>query len=223
MNESNAFDGDLSWAYVLRPTGIEVIHLTGHGPARGRVVDWDRDPRTRFSDAPRAWRPPSPPPPGKDHVPTPSRKTSEPSAGSTVVEKQLGFSIDELVTRHETHDPLRKIARMVISAADDLDTTDHLLLEEAERLREALARLVDGRLEVTVLGNGDILHNAARVNTLAVRHREQRRHLHGLTWLYTRSARPSPAPGTTRPAVATPVPPTLPVPAQPPSPRPGGR
>ncbi|MEE1765293.1 hypothetical protein [Streptomyces sp. SP18BB07] len=50
--------GDLDWGYVLHPHGIEVISL--HAEARGPVVGWDTDPRTRFSNSPYRWRPGNP-------------------------------------------------------------------------------------------------------------------------------------------------------------------
>ncbi|MEU4347040.1 hypothetical protein [Streptomyces sp. NPDC023838] len=50
----------LEWGYILRPEGIEVISLTE--VARGPVVAWDTDPRTRFSDHPSLWLPGQPVP-----------------------------------------------------------------------------------------------------------------------------------------------------------------
>ncbi|WP_420036036.1 hypothetical protein ACN2WE_30880 [Streptomyces sp. cg28] len=47
--------GDLQWAYVLHPHGIEVIALQAHD--RGPVVAWDTDPRSRITAHPAAWHP----------------------------------------------------------------------------------------------------------------------------------------------------------------------
>jgi hypothetical protein len=55
VDESNAFDSDLQWAYVLHPHGIEVIALT-HA-CNGPVVGWDCDPLISFSDEPWYWGP----------------------------------------------------------------------------------------------------------------------------------------------------------------------
>jgi hypothetical protein len=45
----------LDWGYVLHPHGIEIISLLeeSHGP----VVDWNTDPRARFSDSHVLWKP----------------------------------------------------------------------------------------------------------------------------------------------------------------------
>ncbi|MEU2375067.1 hypothetical protein [Streptomyces misionensis] len=54
VTERTAADQELTWGYVLRPTGIEVINVqlqTGWGP----VVDWGTDPRTHFSDHTAHW------------------------------------------------------------------------------------------------------------------------------------------------------------------------
>ncbi|MFC9331295.1 hypothetical protein [Kitasatospora sp. NPDC057015] len=47
--------GDVEWAYVLHPHGIEVIGLSEHD--RGPVVPWETDPRSRFSDRTHLWLP----------------------------------------------------------------------------------------------------------------------------------------------------------------------
>ncbi|MFF3460313.1 hypothetical protein ACFYXH_39725 [Streptomyces sp. NPDC002730] len=47
--------GGLDWGYVLHPHGIEVISLSEED--RGPVVDWDTDPRARFSDSYMRWKP----------------------------------------------------------------------------------------------------------------------------------------------------------------------
>ncbi|MEW2620886.1 hypothetical protein [Streptomyces sp. NPDC048106] len=54
VTERTAVDQELTWGYILRPKGIEVISvqlLAGWGP----VVGWDTDPRTRFSDHTARW------------------------------------------------------------------------------------------------------------------------------------------------------------------------
>ncbi|MFE6028842.1 hypothetical protein [Streptomyces niveus] len=56
VTEQTAADQDIEWGYILRPRGIEVITVP-HAEV-GRVVAWDTDPRTRFSDHPGHW--PSP-------------------------------------------------------------------------------------------------------------------------------------------------------------------
>lgn len=48
------------WGYVLHPEGIEVISLDVAD--RGPVVDWNTDPRTRFSDTRYLWLPGHPVP-----------------------------------------------------------------------------------------------------------------------------------------------------------------
>ncbi|MDF3292416.1 hypothetical protein [Streptomyces silvisoli] len=52
---TQATTGGLDWGYVLHPHGIEVIPLSeeDHGP----VVDWNTDPRARFSDSYARWKP----------------------------------------------------------------------------------------------------------------------------------------------------------------------
>ena len=52
--------GELEWAYVLHPHGIEVIAL--HAYDRGPVVAWDTDPRSRVTTNPSAWHPDTPAP-----------------------------------------------------------------------------------------------------------------------------------------------------------------
>ncbi|MFJ7278308.1 hypothetical protein [Kitasatospora sp. NPDC098663] len=44
---------ELSWAYVLRPHGVEVIGLYEH--ERGPVVPWGTDPTSSFSDSAGLW------------------------------------------------------------------------------------------------------------------------------------------------------------------------
>ncbi len=58
ITEGNS--GDLAWGYVLHPVGIEVISL--YAADRGPIVDWNTDPRTRFSDHPYLWLPGQPVP-----------------------------------------------------------------------------------------------------------------------------------------------------------------
>ncbi|MFJ6574047.1 hypothetical protein ACIQNU_42290 [Streptomyces sp. NPDC091292] len=43
----------LIWGYVLHPLGIEVI--SAPGTARGPIVAWGTDPRTRFRDTASLW------------------------------------------------------------------------------------------------------------------------------------------------------------------------
>ncbi|MEU7646303.1 hypothetical protein [Streptomyces huasconensis] len=57
---TEADSSDLSWGYVLHPVGIEVISL--YAADRGPIVDWNTDPRTRFSDHPYLWLPGQPVP-----------------------------------------------------------------------------------------------------------------------------------------------------------------
>ncbi|WP_435218717.1 hypothetical protein [Streptomyces sp. bgisy034] len=47
--------GELEWAYVLHPLGIEVIALQAYD--RGPVVAWDTDPRSQVTANPSAWHP----------------------------------------------------------------------------------------------------------------------------------------------------------------------
>ncbi|MFE0055304.1 hypothetical protein [Streptomyces sp. NPDC059003] len=58
ITEANS--SSLSWGYVLHPAGIEVISL--YAADRGPIVDWNTDPRTRFSDSPYLWLPGHPVP-----------------------------------------------------------------------------------------------------------------------------------------------------------------
>ncbi|PKV84307.1 hypothetical protein [Streptomyces sp. TLI_146] len=58
ITETNS--DDLSWSYVLHPASIEVISL--YAPDRGPIVDWNTDPRTRFSDHHSLWLPGQPVP-----------------------------------------------------------------------------------------------------------------------------------------------------------------
>ncbi|MFH8991382.1 hypothetical protein [Streptomyces sp. NPDC017940] len=58
ITEANS--GSLPWGYVLHPAGIEVISL--YAADRGPIVDWNTDPRTRFSDHPYQWLPGHPVP-----------------------------------------------------------------------------------------------------------------------------------------------------------------
>ncbi|MYT96610.1 MULTISPECIES: hypothetical protein [unclassified Streptomyces] len=58
ITEANS--SSLSWGYVLRPEGIEVISL--YAADRGPIVDWNTDPRTRFSDNRYLWLPGHPVP-----------------------------------------------------------------------------------------------------------------------------------------------------------------
>ncbi|MEI5100914.1 hypothetical protein RB200_23230 [Streptomyces sp. PmtG] len=71
ITEANS--SDLSWGYVLHPTGIEVISLDAAD--RGPIVSWDTDPRTRFSDHPHLWLPGQPVPATR-----PPRTTPAPAA-----------------------------------------------------------------------------------------------------------------------------------------------
>ncbi|MBZ3916719.1 hypothetical protein [Streptomyces acidiscabies] len=59
--------GGLDWAYVLHPTGIEVIARSDH--ERGRLVDWTTDPQTMFSSLPADWRPATAPQPPQTTAP----------------------------------------------------------------------------------------------------------------------------------------------------------
>ncbi|MFE7272456.1 hypothetical protein [Streptomyces sp. NPDC057623] len=47
--------GELEWAYVLHPHGIEVIALQAYD--RGPVVAWDTDPCSQVTANPSAWHP----------------------------------------------------------------------------------------------------------------------------------------------------------------------
>jgi hypothetical protein len=60
VDETSARKSWLEWAYVLHPHGLEVIDLIEH--IRGPVVDWTTDPRTRFNNNRRLWRPDGPVP-----------------------------------------------------------------------------------------------------------------------------------------------------------------
>ncbi|MER5215375.1 hypothetical protein ABT063_33725 [Streptomyces sp. NPDC002838] len=53
VTDKTADEQDMQWGYVLHPQGIEVISLL-HKDI-GRVVDWNTDPRTVFSDSPAHW------------------------------------------------------------------------------------------------------------------------------------------------------------------------
>ncbi|WP_374777025.1 hypothetical protein [Streptomyces sp. NBC_01310] len=65
--------GGLNWGYVLHEHGIEVISLREE--ARGPVVGWATDPRTRFSDHPALWQPTGPVP-GRQPPPAPTLTTT---------------------------------------------------------------------------------------------------------------------------------------------------
>ncbi|MGW2858259.1 hypothetical protein [Streptomyces sp. NPDC001205] len=65
----------VEWGYVLRPEGIEVISLTE--ATRGPIIDWNTDPRTRFSDHLSLWLPGQPAPATR-----PPRSAPSPAAPS---------------------------------------------------------------------------------------------------------------------------------------------
>ncbi|WP_349239286.1 hypothetical protein [Streptomyces sp. CC224B] len=68
ITEANS--SPVSWRYVLHPVGIEVISL--YAANRGPIVDWDTDPRARFSDHPHLWLPGQPVPATRPPRPTPA-------------------------------------------------------------------------------------------------------------------------------------------------------
>ncbi|MEV0445830.1 hypothetical protein AB0I84_12485 [Streptomyces spectabilis] len=77
--------GFIDWAYILHRQGIEVIGL--HEAARGPLVDWNTDPRTRFRDSQRLWLPghsvPAAQPPRTTRVPAapmPASPATKPTA-----------------------------------------------------------------------------------------------------------------------------------------------
>ncbi|MEV7196906.1 hypothetical protein AB0N81_34660 [Streptomyces sp. NPDC093510] len=71
INEANS--GALSWGYVLHSVSVEVISL--YAADRGPIIDWNTDPRTRFSDHPYLWLPGQPVPATR-----PPRTTPAPAA-----------------------------------------------------------------------------------------------------------------------------------------------
>ncbi|MFJ9551238.1 hypothetical protein [Streptomyces erythrochromogenes] len=73
FNEVSAQESWLSWAYVLRPDGVEVASLQ-NGP-RGLVVGWDVDPLTPFTDDAERWRPH---PASRSQAPTTTVRKAEP-------------------------------------------------------------------------------------------------------------------------------------------------
>ncbi|WP_043267087.1 hypothetical protein [Streptomyces sp. CT34] len=77
--------GGLDWGYVLHRQGIEVIALPEED--RGPVVDWNTDPRSRFSDSYALWRPGRPIPatvPPRTTAPaaTPAQPATAPASTS---------------------------------------------------------------------------------------------------------------------------------------------
>nr|WSX75904.1 hypothetical protein OH826_19835 [Streptomyces sp. NBC_00899] len=77
VDESNAQSGDLQWAYVLHPIGIEVIPLT-HA-RQGAVVGWDCDPLISFSDEPQWWSRSVRVDPPDQHIAPPSLTVTRPA------------------------------------------------------------------------------------------------------------------------------------------------
>ncbi|MFI5982116.1 hypothetical protein ACIBEA_14675 [Streptomyces sp. NPDC051555] len=75
FDEVSAHESWLSWAYVLRPEGVEVASLQ-NGP-RGLLVGWDVDPLTPFNDDPERWRPR---PASRSQTPTTTVRKAEPLA-----------------------------------------------------------------------------------------------------------------------------------------------
>ncbi|MGW1194507.1 hypothetical protein ACWD4B_01410 [Streptomyces sp. NPDC002536] len=74
---TQATTGGLDWGYVLHPHGVEVISCRNH--TRGPVVDWNTDPRARFSDTGVLWKPGHPIP-----ATAPPRATQPPAKPVTV-------------------------------------------------------------------------------------------------------------------------------------------
>ena len=58
VTETTAADQGLDWGYVLRPHGIEVIPVRFTGAWAGHMVEWDTDPRVKFSNYPGHWSSP---------------------------------------------------------------------------------------------------------------------------------------------------------------------
>ncbi|MFD4476436.1 hypothetical protein ACFWPU_10030 [Streptomyces sp. NPDC058471] len=78
ITEANS--GYLSWGYVLHTAGIEVISLSADD--RGPIVDWDTDPRTRFSDHPDLWLPGQPVPATRPPRTTPAPAAPAPTSSA---------------------------------------------------------------------------------------------------------------------------------------------
>ncbi|WP_327255390.1 hypothetical protein [Streptomyces sp. NBC_01244] len=78
FDEVSAQESWLSWAYVLRPEGVEVASLQ-NGP-RGLLVGWDVDPLTPFTDDPERWRPRAA---SRSQAPTTTVRKAEPRAQAT--------------------------------------------------------------------------------------------------------------------------------------------
>ncbi|PIM71825.1 hypothetical protein CTU88_14225 [Streptomyces sp. JV178] len=73
----------LDWGYVLHPHGIEVIPLPE--TKQGLIVDWNTDPRARFSDSYVLWKPGQPlpatlPPRATQPAATPAQPAAAPAA-----------------------------------------------------------------------------------------------------------------------------------------------
>lgn len=79
ITEANS--SSLSWGYVLHPAGIEVISL--YAADRGPLVDWNSDPRTRFSDNPYLWLPGHPVPATRPPRTRPVQAAPAPSPTAT--------------------------------------------------------------------------------------------------------------------------------------------
>ncbi|KUM99902.1 hypothetical protein AQI95_35895 [Streptomyces yokosukanensis] len=77
--------GHLTWGYVLRPEGIEVIHLEAF--ARGPIVTWETDPQARFGGDWR-WHLGHPPPTTLPPRATPVMPASAPATRARPVARR---------------------------------------------------------------------------------------------------------------------------------------
>ncbi|MGY4968343.1 hypothetical protein ACWGCC_03810 [Streptomyces nigrescens] len=80
ITEANS--GGLTWGYVLHQAGIEVINL--YAADHGSLIDWDTDPRTRFSDSQHLWAPDLPIPATRPPRITPSPNVPAASPAANV-------------------------------------------------------------------------------------------------------------------------------------------